>query len=359
MTRPFAVVALGILVAACGGSKTTAKPGLGDGGETYTATTTTQQFIDQLVSAECDFMVRCSYLPDKSTCLAYVDRLSSPGTNSLAYAIDQGRMTLNQSNLPACIAAFSNLSCTLGSSNSSTLNTPCDAAAVGTIASGGDCVFDGECKPGLECDKGSCTASCCPGVCVATKPLAAVGGSCTSDSNCVDTAYCKLSYNSTTGSFDGICLARVATGAVCTDYGSCPGNAQCVGTTGSKTCVALAKDGASCANGLSCENSTSYCDQVKGTCQPRIKDNAPCTLPDAGASAALASGCFNYSECKNGVCRHLPLADEACSNPDAAAINECLLVGKCVGGFCQADPPKPLCTVAAAKAAVADAGVRD
>jgi hypothetical protein len=86
----------------------------------------------------------------------------------------------------------------------------------------------------------------------------------------VDTAYCKLSYNSTTGSFDGICQARVATGAACTDYGSCASNAQCVGATGSKTCVALAKDGASCTSSVSCESSASYCDQVKGTCQPRI-----------------------------------------------------------------------------------------
>jgi hypothetical protein len=53
------------------------------------------------------------------------------------------------------------------------------------------------------------------------------------------------------------------------------------------------------------------------------------------------------------------MAGEACSSSDAAVINECLLVGTCVDGFCQADPPKPLCTVAAAKAAAADAGVRD
>jgi hypothetical protein len=270
MAGRLGAISLAILASACGGGKTTANPGLGDGGATYTATTTTQQFIDQLVGAECDYMVRCSYLPDKSTCLDYIDKMSSSGTSSLAYAIDQGRMTLNAAKLPACLAAFSNLPCTLGSPSTSTLKTPCDSAVVGTIASGGDCVLDGECKPGLECDRGSCTASCCPGICVATKSLAAVGGSCASDSTCVDTAYCKLSYNSTTGSFDGICQARVATGAACTDYGSCASNAQCVGATGSKTCVALAKDGASCTSSVSCESSASYCDQVKGTCQPRI-----------------------------------------------------------------------------------------
>ena len=121
-----------------------------------------------------------------------------------------------------------------------------------------------------------------------------------------------------------------------------------------------ATDGATCGvNGVACENITSYCDPVKGTCQPRLKDNSPCTLPDAGVVAALSSSCLNFSECKNGVCKRLPTEGEACSNPDAAFTDECLIVGKCVNGFCQADPSKPVCSVAVAKAAAADAGVRD
>jgi hypothetical protein len=175
----------------------------------------------------------------------------------------------------------------------------------------------------------------------------------------VDAAYCKQTYNSSAGTIDGICQARVATGSACTDYGSCASDAQCVGTTGSQTCVALAKDGASCTSGVPCDNAASYCDPVKGTCQPRLKEGAPCTLPDAGATASLSAGCLNYTQCKNGVCTRLPLAGEACSNPDAAVIDECLLVGKCVGGFCQANPAQPVCTVAVAKAAAADASARD
>jgi len=361
MARRLGALCLTILAAACGGSKTTAKPGLGDGGETYTATTTTQQFIDQFMGAECDFFVRCSYLPDKSTCLAYFNMASSLDTNSLAYSIDQGRMILNTSNLAPCISAISNRSCDLSAQISATSTAACSSVMVGTISSGGDCIEDGECKSGLECDQGSCTASCCPGVCVTAKPISEVGGSCTGDSTCVDTAFCKQSYNSTTGTIISVCLARAAVGAACSDYGGCVTSARCVGSTGSQTCVALAKDGARCASslsaGVSCANASSYCDPVKGTCQPRLKDNAACSIPDAGS--ALAAGCFNFSQCKNGVCKRLPLAGDACSNPDAAVLDECLVVGKCVDGFCQASSPKTLCTVATAKAAAADAGVRD
>jgi len=361
MNRLRGALFLPILAVACGGGgKGTIKPGLGDGGTTYTPTITTQQFIDQVVGAECDYFVRCGYLPDKSTCLSYIETMSSPDTSSLAYSIDRGRVTLNSTNLPTCLAAFSNLACPLSSSNTSPLAVPCDAVVVGTIASGGDCVFDGECKPGLECDKGSCTASCCPGVCVTAKPISQVGGSCTSNSTCVDTAYCKYS---TSGTGDGICQTRAALGAACSDYSGCVANARCIGATGSQTCVTLAQDGEHCSSnsssGVPCANNASYCDSATGTCQPRLKDNATCTASGAGAIASIDVGCLSFSQCKNGICQRLPLAGDACSNPDAALLDECFLVGKCVGGYCQPNPPKPLCTVASAKAATADAGARD
>ena len=361
MNRLFGALSLAILAVACSlDGKGAAKPVLGDGGTTYTATASTQSIVDQLMSAECDGYVRCGYLPDKTTCLVYFKHIGALNDGTLAYSIDQGRTSLNQSNLAGCLSAMSNKGCVLSESSVSALQPSCGSIMIGTISSGGDCIDDGECKTGLECDKGSCTDSCCAGVCVATKPKAQVGGACTSDSICVDTAYCKQTYNLKTQTIDGICQARVAVGMACTDSGSCVGSAQCTGTTGSKTCMAPAKDGAACgANGVLCENTTSYCDPVTGTCQPRIKDNSPCVLPDAGVVAALSSGCFNFSQCKNGVCKRLPMEGEACSNPDAAWTDECLIVGKCVNGFCQADPSKPVCSVAVAKAAAADAGVRD
>jgi len=360
MNRLFCALPLAFLTAACGGGKSAAQPGLGDGGTTYTATTTTQQFIDQVLGAECEHYVHCGYLPDQATCLQYFNTMMTPSTSSLAYSIDQGRTTISTSNLPACLAAISSSACTVSEASTASVTTACSDIVAGTISSGGDCIDNDECKSGLECDRGTCTASCCAGVCVATKPKSDVGGACTSDSTCIDNAYCKQSYNSTSGTITGTCQARLAVGMACIDYNGCLGSARCVGTTGSKTCVALAKDGAACSStGVSCENSaSSYCDPVKGTCQPRIKDNAPCTIPDGGI--ALTAGCLNFSECKNGVCKRLPKTGEACSNPDAAVVvDECLLVGKCVDGTCQADPSKTLCTVAVAKAAQADAGARD
>jgi hypothetical protein len=357
MTRLFAIVSLAILAAACGGGSKGA-PGLGDGGTTYTPATTTQQFIDRIVDAECESMVRCGSLPDKSTCLDFFN-MANANFSSLAYSIDSGRVTRNPSAEAACFQAIASIPCSRDEAGDKTLTTACQNVLVGTIASGGDCIDDTECKSGLECDEGSCTASCCAGICVTKKPLSEVGGSCTGDSNCVDAAYCKQSYNSTTQEIEGVCLARVATGSACTDYGSCASNAECVSATGSQTCVALAKDGASCASGVSCENIASYCDPAKSTCQPRLRENAACVLPDAGASAAFSAGCLGYSECKNGVCKRLPTAGQACSNPDAAVLDECFLVGKCVDGVCQADPPEPVCTVAVAKAAAADAGANN
>jgi hypothetical protein len=368
MTRLFAFISLAslaslaILATACGGGgKATAAPGLGDGGTTYTPTTSTQQFMDQIIDAECAYSARCETFPDKNTCLDFYRGQLSPGPSSIVYSVDQGRTILNPSAEAACLQAISNLSCSVSTSTtSSALSNACSPVFVGTIASGGDCIDDVECKPGLECDKGSCTASCCPGVCVTTKLPAAIGGSCTGNSTCVDNAYCSQAYNSVTQTFEGTCQARVAIGASCTDYGSCASNAQCVGTGASKTCVALAQDGAACASsGPSCANVASYCDPVKGICQPRLKENAPCAIPDAGAAATYLAGCMSFTQCKNGVCSRLPSAGQACSNPDAAVVDECYMVGSCVGGFCQAKPAKPVCTVAVAKAATADAGAKD
>ena len=357
--RRFALTSFVILAASCGGGKGTTAPGLGDGGMTYTPTTSTQQFFDQVIGAECAYYARCGMFSDKSACLDLFASASSASFSSLAYSIDQGRTILNPSAEAACIQAFSNLSCSLKSSGSSAVDDACSSVVVGTIASGGDCINSSECKPGLECDQGSCTASCCLGVCVPTKPLVAIGGSCTGDSACVDTAICNQSYNSATGMSDDTCQARVAIGASCPYYGTCVTNAECVGTYGSMTCVALAKDGAPCASsGVSCENMTSYCDPVKGTCQPRLTEGSPCAIPDAGATAA-SFGCLGFSQCKNGVCTRLPKVGESCSNPDAAVIDECYMVGKCINGLCQADPPQPVCTLAVAKAAAADAGARD
>jgi hypothetical protein len=125
-----------------------------------------------------------------------------------------------------------------------------------------------------------------------------------------------------------------------------------VGTTASKTCVALPKDGDPCSpDGAICESTASYCDALMGTCQPLLKENAACVLPDTHPTAPYTAGCYLLNECKNGVCSRLPLTGQPCSNPDPVAIDECFLVGKCVGGFCRADPPRPLCTVASAKAA--------
>jgi hypothetical protein len=364
MTRLSAFISLGslaILAAACGGGgKGATVPGLGDGGMTYTPTPNTQQFMDQIVDAECTYATRCGTFPDKNTCLDFYRSLLSPSLSSIAYSADHGRTILNPSAEAACLQAISNLSCSVTGPDSSAMSNACSPVFVGTIASGGDCIDNVECKPGLECDKGSCTASCCPGLCVPTKPLAPIGGSCTSSSACVDTAYCNLAYNSVTRTFDSTCQARLAIGAACTDYGSCVSNAQCGGTGTSKTCVALAQDGVACASsGASCANVSSYCDPLKGICQPRLKENAPCSIPDAGAAAFFLAGCASFTQCKNGVCSRLPTAGQACSNPDAAVLDECYMVGSCVGGFCQAKPAEPVCTVAIAKAGAADAGAKN
>lgn len=336
-------------------------PGLADGGTTYTATPTTQQFLDQVIAAECDFYVRCRALPDKSTCQKFFGTLAGTSLASFAYSVDQGRTAIHTSDLPACLTMLSSAPCTSISFGTEMVSASCNAIVTGTISSGGECIDNDECKPGLKCDKGDCSASCCVGTCVTGSARAEVGGGCTDDRSCVDSAFCKQTFNSTTAKITGICQPRAAVDAVCSDYNGCVNEARCAGASGSKTCIALAKDGAGCSsNGASCESVASTCDPSTGTCQPRLADGAPCgATADAGATAALSAGCLSYSFCKNGTCAPLPWAGEACSTQDGGAFDECLLVGKCVAGSCQANAPKPVCTVTVAKAAQEDAGAPD
>jgi hypothetical protein len=168
-------------------------------------------------------------------------------------------------------------------------------------------------------------------------------------------AYCKERFDPATWLTEKTCAERAAVGTACPLAGSCVSGSECEGTSGSTTCVALPKDGDPCSpGGAPCEDAAAYCDPVTSTCQPLLKENAPCVLASAHPTAPYTAGCYAYNECKGGVCTRLPIAGQPC-NPDPTAIDECFLVGKCVDGFCKADPPRPLCTVAAAQAAAGSA----
>jgi len=101
---------------------------------------------------------------------------------------------LNPSAEAAASKPFPNLSCSLKSSGSSAVDDACSSVVVGPLRPEALHQNSSECKPGLECDQGSCTASCGLGVCVPTKPLVASEESCTGDSACVEpTAICNQS----------------------------------------------------------------------------------------------------------------------------------------------------------------------
>lgn len=93
---------------------------------------------------------------------------------------------------------------------------------------------------GLVCNTGKCAKR------------AAVGGSCSNASDCVDEAYCK----------SGACVARQTAGSACSGFGDeCTLDTYCVDS--SKTCEPRRPDGETCTEGDQCLSD--YCS--KGVCK--------------------------------------------------------------------------------------------
>lgn len=124
---------------------------------------------------------------------------------------------------------------------------------------------------------------------------------------CNDSTQCASGYCKTSGQDDptnptadcGVCTARAADGAACTESEGCNSGSQCDPTA--HTCAPRPAKGAACTpTGPTCTGG-SVC--IKNVCSDAIADGAPCTATDDGSD----DGCKQNSQCVSGVCH--PVTD--------------------------------------------------
>jgi len=205
------------------------------------------------------------------------------------------------------VAAFTQ--CLLDTSaalcNTARYSVACATRFKGTIADGGDCYADIECKsPGATCES-SCTDACCVGTC---QPKLTVGDPCDSNDFCEPGLICYQTCRSGAigtscmGSFDcdssawcnaGVCAADLEPGSACTSRSQCGGDTTCTGLSiidpRPGQCLSISKPGDPCD--FICYGNL-YC--ASGTCHE---------LPTLGDACSAFTPCRGVDTiCSNGVC---------------------------------------------------------
>jgi hypothetical protein len=281
---------------------------------------------NEVASANCDFEVRCGFLPDTASCATSTNS-SADDIAALKHAQDLGRLSYDADKAGACVDAIRNASCDLSSLGNAIADT-CGAVFVGLVADGGTCFDDKECVS-TSCSQQSCTpGTCCAGTCVAKPADVPIGGDCSTGS-CVDGAHCQFDAQTQTQT----CVADIAEGGAC-QFGSCADGLYCDVPSGmsSGTCKKFPAEGEACTN--QCARIDDYCDATTMKCAKRHATGEACT--------ADGNECAGYAYCNNGTCAVRPGAGETC---DATNGPSCLGSLDCgTNNTCQLnETPTPSC----------------
>lgn len=228
----------------------------------------------------------------------------------LRRGIEAGRIVYDAARADACFTKADSASCgDFFGTNFLDEDPDCEAAFQGTVALGGACLGDDECKdPGASCagasgtDLGTCKAPpgegepcqeglCGPGLtcrldvdmlkCFAPTPD---GAACTLDIECASN-YCDFQ--------TGICAAPAKVGDPCSVNAGCA-SGYCDVAAGA--CAVKKADGAACVTGVEC--ASGFCDDAAGAgmCAATKADGAPCLV-----SAECASGFCDAGSCSPGT----------------------------------------------------------
>lgn len=233
-------------------------------------------------------------------------------------AVSDGRATIDVTQFTQCLQELDPTRC-----NTAGTAVACKLRYDGTIANGQPCYADAECaSPGAACTPTDCGAACCTGTCAPKKMLgegacsgsglnacepglvcsAAHGGCYTGDpgdicrrnTDCDAGAYCDQ-----VGTQQGVCAADKGAGATCNSVLQCGGETGCVGlkrNVGTPQCRRLTEPGDACDD---------YC-----------LGGMYCDLSNPNGL---------------GVCRNLPVGEEACHSllPCAGIHKQCGASGHC------------------------------
>jgi hypothetical protein len=266
--------------------------------------------------AYCNVAARCGYLGVLESGLLHQAITDCPaqfgayfgdvGLPQLQAAVANGTIVYHGDRAQACIDQFNSASC--GALSAGPGN--CADVFEGTIATGQPCDLSEQCVS-TYCDTSGGGTTCPRGTC---RALAAAGGSCTTDSQCMSGLYCAMG----TGPM-GTCTAEIASGGACdqTMNPHCANGLSCVTPMGSTmgTCgtPAAAAEGQPCTGlcdtGLVC----AYSGMGSPTCR-RPRTDGTCQLA-FGALTDCGSGqtCTGTFTTPNGMCVAYPTAGMPCN----------------------------------------------
>lgn len=311
------LLALVLGLAACGGGGDLAFEDLGD----------------EFEAANCDFDVKCGFQPDDATCEESLV-IDPAELDSLGNAIAAGTIIYDSGAAAACVEFISEQSCEFTGFNND--EDPCDDMFTGTVPVGGACNFDLECADGGDCEitDPNCDpdVTCCTGTCgAAAPPPVAVGGSCESSDDCLD-SYCKFpDMQAQTGT----CTAFVTNeGGACDSFTACADPLYCDldFSTFTGVCARAASSNQACDPDalIPCADLRDYCDTGTSTCT---------RAAGVGSACSETVPCVGFASCIGGTCVQDPSLGDACSD----TTGDCLGSLECINGTCGLEPPGLVC----------------
>lgn len=266
-------------------------------------------FCNRAMGALAEKQVICQGLPAKASKTLFLRSTNSGLCQNLAKAAAANRVKHDAAKEQGCLSAIPAASCSTVGAGLAAI-AACAQAVSGQVAANGTCYTDIECAGDARCAS-SDGADACAKTC---KPLAGLGGACSSSSDCNAGAKCP----------DGSCVAPKTSGA-CTVDDECADGHPCTGDPGA--CTALKKLGDTCTGGAGeCQDFT-YC-----TGSP-----AKCTLwPSAGSACSAAGESDDYRECLGGDCADGTCVERGALGASCTASSECSS-GNCRSGSCAAN----------------------
>ena len=253
-------------------------------------------------TAICDFFTRCEPArlafagQTAQQCAADQATELTADFSAFAAAITAGRVSFDEMQYTACIAALGNVDCDLG------VDADECNFLVGVRGAGDACQLSAECAPGLYCSADGVA------VCGMCQPEATLGNSCANDP-CVDGAACAQTGAGTLVCVNGQADEGNQCGTVATGF--CRGNLQCVEDLfGFATCERPAGPGGQCAtDGQNVADCNILVNQacIAGICQA-VNWVGP------GTSCAGTNACDINGLCEptSQVCLARPTANQAC-----------------------------------------------
>lgn len=280
---------------------------------------TIQEYPSALGDAFCKYLTRCGSFPDVSTCERANIGIRLQIDPSTQAEVDQGKVIFDGSLAQDCLDEFGSQTCdTTDEDGRSFFPTKCRDIVKGTVAGGGACADNAECKS-QTCNIPTCTMACCQGTCMGDS-VPALGGSgdaCTSSNGCAVGFYCNFTTQT--------CAELLAAGAMCNSTSDCAYGLGCAGTAGMRTCKVLPKRGEACPDHM-CRDAGDYCDSA-GQC-------SKIGLAGSSCDGMNNAECSSYYPCDAQAlkCTAAPALGEACT-------------GRCFDAdtFCDSGSAAPTC----------------